>query len=151
MTCYGMMVSASPGAQMPSSSKSQVPRILIIEDEGLIAELMVDIIREAGCYVASIAADITSARGAIGRADYDAAVLDYGLNQTLATELADLLIERNVPFAFVTGYPHDILEIRHRHVPLLVKPFGSDMLARTVRALVNLPPDAARADVQWVA
>jgi DNA-binding response OmpR family regulator len=132
-------------------SSKLLPRILVVEDERLIAELMADIIREAGCYVAGIAPDMAGARVAIARADYDAVLLDYGLNQTLATDLADLLIERDVPFAFVTGYPHEILEIRHQHVPLLMKPFASDMLARTVRALVNLPPEAPGSDIQWVA
>ncbi len=96
-----------------------------------------EIVRECGCEIAGLAFNIESAREAVGRRDYDAVLLDIGLQGGTSFDIADVLLERGVPFAFVTGY-HDILEPRHQKVPIVPKPFSSTMLVNTVKGLVHL-------------
>jgi hypothetical protein len=54
-------------------------------------------------------------------------LLDIGLDGSYSTEIADLLLETGIPFAFVAGYD-DPFEARHADIPLLSKPFTSEQL-----------------------
>lgn len=116
---------------------TRLPRVLIIEDTVLIAMLLEEIVRECGCEIAGLAFNIESARQAIGRHNYDAVLLDIGLDEGKSFDIADLLLERGVPFAFVTAY-HDILEPRHQGVPIVRKPFSTTLLMNTVKSLLQL-------------
>jgi len=113
-----------------------VPRVLIIEDTVLIAVLLEELVRECDCEVVGLATDTESARQAVARRDYDAVLLDIGLHEGKSFDIADVLLERDVPFAFVTAY-HDILEPRYRKVPIVSKPFSSTLLMNTVNSLVQ--------------
>ncbi len=119
-----------------------LPRVLIIEDTVLIAMLLEELVRECGCEVTELAYDIESARRAIARRDYDAVLLDIGLDAGKSFDIADVLLERGVPFAFVTAY-HDILEPRHQKVPIVHKPFSTAVFMNTVKGLLRLV-DAAQ-------
>ncbi len=114
-----------------------LPRVLIIEDTVLIAMLLEELVRECGCEVTELAYDIESARRAIARRDYDAVLLDIGLDAGKSFDIADVLLERGVPFAFVTAY-HDILEPRHQKVPIVHKPFSTAVFMNTVKGLLRL-------------
>ena len=113
-----------------------MPRVLIIEDTVLIAVLLEELVRECDCEVVGLATDTESARQAVARRDYDAVLLDIGLHEGKSFDIADVLLERDVPFAFVTAY-HDILEPRYRKVPIVSKPFSSTLLMNTVNSLVQ--------------
>ena len=113
-----------------------MPRVLIIEDTVLIAVLLEELVRECDCEVVGLATDTESARQAVARRDYDAVLLDIGLHEGKSFDIADVLLERDVPFAFVTAY-HDILEPRCRKVPIVSKPFSSTLLMNTVNSLVQ--------------
>ena len=119
------------------TTAERLPRVLIIEDTVLIAVLLEELVRECGCEVVGLATDIESARQAVARRDYDAVLLDIGLHEGKSFDIADVLLERSVPFAFVTAY-HDILEPRHRKVPVVSKPFSTTLLMNTVKSLVQL-------------
>lgn len=125
------------GAALGLNRAIHLPRVLIVEDTALIAMFLEDIVRECGCEVAGLAFNIETARQAVARANYDAVLLDIGLDGDTSFEIADLLLERGVPFAFVTAY-HKILSPRHQKVPLILKPFSSASLMNTVRSLVQL-------------
>ena len=122
---------------MPYRVDERLPRVLIIEDTVLIAVLLEELVRECGCEVVGLATDIESARQAVARRDYDAVLLDIGLHEGKSFDIADVLLERSVPFAFVTAY-HDISEPRHRKVPVVSKPFSTTLLMNTVKSLVQL-------------
>jgi DNA-binding response OmpR family regulator len=115
----------------------RLPRVLIIEDSALIAVLLEELVLECGCEVVGLASNIESARQAIAQHDYDAVLLDIGLHGGKSFDIADVLLERSVPFAFVTAC-HEILESRHRKVPVVPKPFSSTLLMNTVKSLVQL-------------
>jgi DNA-binding response OmpR family regulator len=116
---------------------NHLPRVLIVEDTVLIAMLIEELVRECGCEIAGVAYDIESARQAVARRDYDAVLLDIGLDAGKSFDIADVLLERGVPFAFVTAY-HDMFEPRHQKVPIVSKPFSTTSLMNTVKSLLQV-------------
>jgi DNA-binding response OmpR family regulator len=112
------------------------PRILIIEDEWMIVDLMDNLLREFGYTVAGTAHNIHSARHEIAKRNYDAVLLDIGLGDEHSPELADLLKDAGTPFAFVTGYDH-AAATRHADVPLLHKPFSPTQLIEQLEKLIG--------------
>ena len=82
--------------------------------------------------------------------DFDAVLLDLGLDGQTSREIADLLIELKIPFAFVTGYTQPF-EPRHASVPLLHKPFTVGQLREVLHALVGPPQlHATRRTIAWL-
>ena len=80
-------------------------RILVIEDEMMVAMLLKDILVDLGCTVLGPAARVEQALAMIEAAGaLDAAVLDINLNGQKSYPVADALAARGVPFIFATGY-----------------------------------------------
>jgi CheY-like chemotaxis protein len=97
-------------------------RILVVEDEGLVALMLEDMLEDMGYEVAYSAASVTQALAWIeGGGVADLALLDINLGGESVFPVADALKARGVPFAFSTGYgeAHDP---RFRETPLLGKP-----------------------------
>ena len=117
-------------------SRIRTRRILIVEDDLVIALMMEEIVREMGCAVSGIAGTLGMARLQFAKRDFDAVLLDVNLGGEYNPETADLLLEMGVPFAFVTGYDY-VVEPRHDNVPLLQKPFSSIQLRVLVEQLVG--------------
>ena len=111
-------------------------RVLVVEDEPVVAMDVMAILQEAGCTVIGPAGTVTEARRLIETADFDAALLDANLSGEPVDELAAALTARNTPFAFVTGYGKEGLPEAFRRAPLLPKPFSPQQLIETVRALI---------------
>jgi DNA-binding response OmpR family regulator len=96
---------ATENPSLPSGELSAQPkRLLVVEDEGLIAELLADQIAELGYSVVGPACTMTEARRLATVASFDGALLDLNLNGELSHEIADILSRRNIPFRFITGY-----------------------------------------------
>lgn len=98
------------------------PRILVIEDEPLIALLIEEMVREIGYRISNVSHTIAMARKEISKRNFDAVLLDINIGGRNHPELADLMLETGAPFAFVTGYDY-LVEPRHEHLPILQKPF----------------------------
>jgi DNA-binding response OmpR family regulator len=111
-------------------------RVLIIEDEWLIVDLIANVVCELGYTVSGTANTLSSARRKIGRRNYDAVLLDIGLDGPHGSEIADRLLQMKVPFGFVTGYD-DPFEARHATVPLLHKPFTTVELGELLEKLIG--------------
>src|SRR6478752_3669752 len=126
-----------PRSQRRSPARPR--RILIVEDDLVIALMMEEIVREMGCAVSGIAGTLGMARLQFAKRDFDAVLLDVNLGSEYNPETADLLLEMGVPFAFVTGYDY-VVEPRHDNVPLLQKPFSSIQLRVLVEQLVGSVP-----------
>ena len=113
-------------------------RVLIVEDEIVVALFMEDILTEFGYEVAGVVSHLDDA---IQHApDYDLAVLDVHLNGRSVFDFADTLASRAIPFAFATGYGERGVPERHRGRPVLQKPFQPDDLRRV---LDQISPAAA--------
>ena len=103
-------------------------RVMVVEDEGLIALMLEDMLEDLGCDVAMSAAAVGPALAWLDAGgEADAALLDVNLGGEPVFPVAEALTARGVPFAFTTGYgeSHDA---RFRHAPLLSKPIRPDRL-----------------------
>jgi hypothetical protein len=99
--------------------------------------------KDLGYRISGIASNLALARQELAKRNFDGALLDVNLNERPCPELADLLIERGVPFGFVTGYDY-IVEPRHENVPTLQKPFTPAQLGVLLVNLVG-PSKSTRA------
>jgi CheY-like chemotaxis protein len=102
--------------------------VLILEDEALVSMMMEDVVRELGVENVHVVADAATAKHLAATADLDCAVLDVRVRDGDSSEVADILLLRGIPFVFSTGSGVDSLPERHRHLPLLTKPFADDEL-----------------------
>ena len=112
-------------------------RILVVEDEPLIAMDIEERLLAAGGDVIGPAANPETARRLIAETAPDAALLDANLAGSRVDDLAVELRRRRVPFAFATGFGRESLPRGVRDVPVLAKPFGSEQLVRMVRSLLG--------------
>jgi PAS domain S-box-containing protein len=126
-------------AQPDNRRTLQGKRILIIEDEPLVAMDVESTLATAGCEVVGPAATLERARLLIEGSDCDAVLLDVNLAGQPVDELATLLTRKNRPFAFVTGYGREALPSGFRGTVVLGKPFGADQLLATVEVLLYQP------------
>src|SRR5882724_2298726 len=79
-------------------------RVLLVEDEYLVAALIEEILEIAGCIVTGPIPRLAQAVDAADHEACDAAVLDVNLAGERIYPVADILSRRNIPFVFVTGY-----------------------------------------------
>jgi CheY-like chemotaxis protein len=105
-------------------------RVLIVEDEIVVALFMEDILAEFGYEVAGAIAHLDDALAR--EPDYDLAVLDVHLNGRSVFEFADRLAALGIPFVFATGYGERGIPDSHRGRPVLQKPFQPDDLKRAL-------------------
>jgi CheY-like chemotaxis protein len=118
-------------------------RVLLVEDESVVAMLVEDILGELGCEVIGPVAQISKAVEMARHESLDAAILDVNLNGHDVYPVADALAARNIPFIFATGYGRDSLRPPYDDRPLLQKPFQQhdiDAAFAEVRAIKNASP-----------
>jgi PAS domain S-box-containing protein len=106
------------------------PRVMVVEDEALVAMVLGDHLTELGFSVVGPHSRVADAIAAIKGEDIDAAVLDVNLGGELVYPVADLLATRGVPFIFVTGYGLESIDRRFANIHVLQKPVERDMLQR---------------------
>ncbi len=111
-------------------------RILVLEDEMLVALLVEDMLAELGCVVVGPASSASDALALLASGPVDAALLDVNLSHGgSGYAVADALAARAIPFAFVTGYGRTSLREPHRDRPILQKPFRMEALSRVLATL----------------
>ncbi|MGA7259616.1 MAG: response regulator [Stellaceae bacterium] len=118
-------------------------RVLVVEDEYLVATLIEDMLTSAGCVVLGPIPRLAEALDAAHRGTFDAAVLDVNLAGDRIDPVADLLSRRNVPFVFVTGYTKGALPGVHAERPRLCKPFKMADLLDKLSSVVAPPSGSA--------
>jgi CheY-like chemotaxis protein len=114
-------------------------RVLVVEDEPLIRMLLGDMLTDLGYTVAAEAGRLDEALTVAKQADFDLAILDVNLNGHPITPVVDILVERRVPFVFVSGYARRSIPPEHSTIPLLQKPFQAEGLARALAAVTTKP------------
>ena len=112
-------------------------RILLVEDQFLIAMEVEGVLRDLGAEVVGPFARLEPALGAVHREELDGAVLDVRLDGDTTEPVAAVLISQGVPVVLTTGHEADQLPPGLRHLPRLQKPFEErdlrDMLEQTYR------------------
>ena len=113
-------------------------RVLVVEDEMMIAMLVEDMLSELGCNVVGPAHALDVAlRLARTENGLDAALLDVNLGGQPVFAVADALREKGVPAIFSTGYGDAGLRDVDRGSPVLQKPFRAGDLARALTAALG--------------
>jgi CheY-like chemotaxis protein len=110
-------------------------RVLIVEDEMLVAMNIEDMLLDLGHEVVGIASRLSAALELAQDATFDIAMLDVNLAGENSASVADLLSERSVPFLFATGYGLQGLEERYRGHVVLQKPFRAQELQLAIESL----------------
>jgi len=112
-------------------------RILLVEDEMLVAMLLEDLLVDIGHQVVGPLSDLGKAVEAARSEALDLAVLDVSLNGHEVYPVAEVLAERGIPFVFATGHGAFGLRERWRHYPTLQKPFHRDDLYSMIDELAR--------------
>ncbi|WP_072295056.1 response regulator [Paracoccus sp. SM22M-07] len=109
-------------------------RILVVEDEFLIAEQLTREIGSLGDTVIGPFGDIGEAMGSLSSNDADAAILDVRLGGQTSFCIADQLKQQDVPFVFLTGYTAQDVPSRFRQQSIHCKPSSTRSLLLQLRA-----------------
>lgn len=112
-------------------------RVLIVEDDPIIAMTHMTTLEGAGCVVLGPARGVEQAILMIGAQSVDLALLDINLNGEKVYPVADALAKRGVPFVFLTGYGSEILPPAHRGQRCLTKPCDEDDLLPALREALH--------------
>jgi CheY-like chemotaxis protein len=107
-------------------------RILLVEDEAIIAMLVEDMLEDLGHELVRVATRLEDAVAAAGNEAIDLAILDLNLGGALTYQAADVLAGRGIPFIFATGYGSGGLEEGYAARPTLQKPFNTEALGQAI-------------------
>lgn len=112
-------------------------KVLIVEDEYLVASLIEDMLLFAGCVVCGPVPRLAQALDAAHSEACDVAVLDINLAGQWSYPVAEALSRRNVPFVFVTGYGSNAMPAEFADRPRIHKPFKMNELLAVLSSMVS--------------
>ncbi|MGK9055696.1 response regulator [Neorhizobium petrolearium] len=107
-------------------------RVLIVEDEGLVALMIEDMLQDLGCEIVASVSRLSKGRTIATTVPVDLAVLDVNLAGQPSFPIAEILQKRQIPFIFSTGYGIDGLPQEFATRPAIGKPFSSSDLQRAI-------------------
>jgi CheY-like chemotaxis protein len=138
-----------PSSEQPSPRTSEL-RVLLVEDEIMVALLLEEMLAELGHTVVGPVARLEQALEMTQREPFDVAILDVNINGGEVYPVADALAARDIPFAFVTGYGgRGLRTSSYCDRPTLQKPFRQhelgELFAKLCRSRtdLNIPTPAA--------
>ena len=113
-------------------------RILVVEDEMLVAMSIEDTLIDAGGEVVGPAPTVGRALGLLqDEAKIDAVVLDMNLQGHSGLPVADACDERSIPFLILSGYGDTALSGTRHAAPILSKPCASAVLVKALTTLFD--------------
>lgn len=113
-------------------------RILIVEDEYMLADELRGELGDAGATVLGPVGTVADALALAKRERrIDGAVLDVNLRGEMAFPVADLLVEGGVPFVFTTGYDESIIPERFSTILRCEKPVAVEGIIRALGRLID--------------
>lgn len=119
-------------------------RVLVVEDESLVAMDIEDAIAGLGHEVVGPIAELHEALAAVADESLCCAILDINIRGGHSYPVADILLERGVPVLLLSGYYEATLPERLHGVTLLAKPFTGEQLDTAIRDLCAQVLDSAR-------
>ena len=115
-------------------------RILVVEDNFLLAMTIAETLKEYGCEVVGPAPDVRFALKLVDDGDPDGALLDINLVGELSFPIAAALARRHLPFLFLTGYDDKrIIPPEYQSARLLSKPIDPARLSLAIAECVRVP------------
>lgn len=112
-------------------------RILLVEDEFIVAAMAEDMLAELGATVVGPASTIAAGLRLAETDTIDAAVLDVNMDGERIDPVAEVLSARSIPIVFATGYGNGAPG-RAREAPILDKPYTQEQLAQALARALNI-------------
>ena len=110
-------------------------RILVVEDEPMLAYALEETLVEAGFEIAGVAGRLDQALKIVERGDCDAAIIDANLAGVSAAPVASALLAQSIPFVVVSGYSREQQRGAFLEAPFVQKPCRPDDLISALRGL----------------
>ena len=110
-------------------------RMLVVEDEILVAMMIEDSLVSIGVEVAGVVGTLEEAMKRANEGGFDCALLDVHLRGRDIYPVAEVLAAKGVPFIFATGYGQGMLPEKWQECPVLQKPFVGAELERVLTSL----------------
>jgi DNA-binding response OmpR family regulator len=107
-------------------------RVLVVEDETLVAMLVEDYLTELNCVVAGSARRIAKALEMVESKPIDVAVLDLNVAGDDISPLVEALEAKRIPYVFASGYGSKGLNPAWSHAVVLQKPFDMKQLGAAI-------------------
>ena len=114
-------------------------RVLVVEDEMLVAMMIEDMLADLGCQSVTSAATVDKALALIEAQVFDAAMLDMNLNGNDSQPVADALAARGIAFVCSTGNTRHGSRDGYPNRPVLKKPFKYEDLVAILTRLKLAP------------
>jgi len=111
-------------------------RVLLVEDDVLVSQLLEEVLRTVGCHV-ECCTNVADGRTKLENEAFDLLVCDVLLPGGHGTELAALAQSRGVKCLLVTGAPNQMPALERAHHPHLIKPFRPAEFVRQITALLG--------------
>ena len=113
-----------------------MPRVLVVDDEPLIAMMVEDWLVELECEPVGPVGSAEDALALIAGEALDGAILDVSLRGHDSFAVAAALRERSVPFVFATGYGRDRIAEPFRDTPTVLKPYNFESVRKAVAGML---------------
>lgn len=112
-------------------------RVLIVEDESLLAMMVEEVLTGEGLQVIANVGSVPAAMHAVEQGGFDIALLDVNIAGGAVFSVADAVLERGLSVVFATGYGIKGIRADLQHLPVIGKPFSPDHLVRVLRAVAE--------------
>ncbi len=114
-------------------------RVLLVEDDWLVALALNDMVKEVAYEPVGPAGDLATAMHLAQTGSFDAAILDYWLHEVTALQVAHILAARRIPFALATGFGADAIHKDHKAACVLSKPYTLQDIGDVLSQLLPQP------------
>ena len=121
---------------IPTKNK-RTARILIVEDEPIIALGLEDVLVDAGFQIAGVAGKLEKALALIESGACDVAIVDANLAGVSASPVAIALAARGIPFIVMSGYSPEQLQAVFPDALVMQKPCRPELLIDTLNTLLS--------------
>ncbi|MGH6928341.1 MAG: response regulator [Dongiaceae bacterium] len=120
-----------------SEGMNRRPRVLVVEDNPLLARFTALLLTQLGCEVVGPVGSVDTAVAIAGAEPLDAALLDINVADRSAVPVAEALDRRGTPYAVMTGYGREKIPPAFQDTRCLYKPFRESDLKSVIAALVG--------------
>lgn len=122
----------------PASNKNKKFSVLVLEDDYVISKTFVELLKDLGASKIDAAPNLEVVKRFIKNNEYDIAFLDVNIHGEFSSGISKLLVEKNIPFAFVTGYGSKDQELNELNsLAVLSKPVSKEEIIHILN-LANL-------------
>lgn len=115
-----------------------VTRVVIFEDDYLLAEALTDALTRLGCHVVHCCGSLSEALLVVNAASFDLAVVDLDLHGLDASPILDRLVDSNIPALLATGSSVDHIPERFTQMPRLTKPYDQRQLSHAMQQILTV-------------